>query len=73
MKGENKKPRTSAEVKNRYNKKAYDRIDLTVPKGDKERIKTAAEKCGYIKDGKPQVNTFIRDIIMKKVEESENM
>lgn len=29
------KTRTSAEVKNRYNAKAYDRIALSVPKGTK--------------------------------------
>ena len=36
--------KTSAAVKNRYNDKTYDRINLTVPKGDKEIIKAHAEK-----------------------------
>ena len=31
--------KTSAEAKNRYNAKAYDRINLVLKKGEKERIK----------------------------------
>lgn len=35
---------TSAAVKNRYNAKAYDRIPVVVPKGEKEVIAAHAEK-----------------------------
>ena len=39
-----RKTKTSAAVKNRYNDKKYDRINLTVPKGEKEKIKAHADK-----------------------------
>lgn len=38
--------RTSAAVKNRYNSKAYDRINIIVPKGEKDRYKAIAEAQG---------------------------
>lgn len=41
-----RKTKTSAEVKNRYNAKAYDRINLIVPKGKKGKIKAHAEAQG---------------------------
>lgn len=55
--------KTSAAVKNKWNDKAYDRINLTVPKGNKDIIKEYAEKNGE------SVNGFINRIIneaMKK-------
>lgn len=55
--------KTSAKVKNRYNDKAYDRINLTVPKGQKEVIKAHAEKFD---DGK--VNAFIQRAIQTTME-----
>lgn len=42
---------------NRYTEKAYDRINLAVPKGQKERIKRAAEKRGE------SINGYITRII----------
>lgn len=54
--------KTSAEVKNRYNKKAYDRIELVVPKGDKEVIKAHAESKGE------SVNGFIQRAIKETME-----
>lgn len=36
--------KTSAEVKNRYNAKKYDRINLIVPKGYKDILKEHAEE-----------------------------
>ena len=50
--------KTSAAVKNRYNEKSYDRINLTVPKGQKEVIKAHAD----IHD-KGSVNAFIQRAI----------
>lgn len=55
--------KTSAAVKNKWNEKAYDRINLTVPKGDKDKIKAHAESKGM------SVNSYINDLIkedMKK-------
>lgn len=36
--------KTSSAVKNKYNAKAYDRINLVVSKGKKETIKSHAEQ-----------------------------
>lgn len=55
--------KTSAAVKNRYNEKAYDRINLTVPKGQKEVIKAHADKFD---DG--SVNGFIQRAIQVTME-----
>lgn len=52
---------------NKYITNNYDRINLTVPKGDKERIKSAAEKVGIDK-----VNTFITKVVMEEVARIEN-
>jgi predicted HicB family RNase H-like nuclease len=49
--------KTSAAVKNRYNAKTYDRINLTVPKGYKERISAVAGKTGE------SVNGYIKRLI----------
>ena len=42
---------------NDYNKKKYDRINLTMPKGKKARIKGAAEALGV------SVNHFLNNLI----------
>ena len=57
--------KTSAAVKNRYNEKTYDRINLTVPKGDKERIEAHADAHGE------SVNAFIRRAITETMERDE--
>lgn len=44
---------------NRYIDKAYDRINLTVPKGNKDIIKARAESKGM------SVNAYINDLIEK--------
>lgn len=49
--------KTSSAVKNRYNAKAYDRILLVVPKGQKDIIKAHAESQGE------SVNAFIQRAI----------
>ena len=38
--------RTSAAVKNRYARKAYDRVEIIVPKGQKATIAAAAQAAG---------------------------
>lgn len=65
MENEKRKTRTSSAVKNRYNEKAYDRINLVVHKGAKDRIKTAAEKNGE------SVNSLINRVVMAEVEKIE--
>jgi predicted HicB family RNase H-like nuclease len=54
--------KTSAAVKNRYNDKAYDRINLTVPKGQKARIQEHAAGQGE------SVNGFIQRAINEAIE-----
>ena len=54
---------TSWEVKKRYNDKAYDRINLTVPKGKKEVIKEHADRTGE------SVNSFINRAIESTIEQ----
>lgn len=54
--------KTSAAVKNRWNDKAYDRINLTVPKGQKSIIREHAEKQGE------KVNGFIQRAIKETME-----
>lgn len=54
--------KTSATVKNRYNAKAYDRINFTVPKGQKEIIKAHAETQSE------SVNGFIQRAIQEAME-----
>lgn len=57
--------KTSAAVKNRYNDKAYDRINLTVPKGQKGAIKAHAEAHGE------SVNAFIMRAIQATMQNDE--
>lgn len=54
--------KTSATVKNRYNAKAYDRINFTVLKGQKEIIKAHAETQSE------SVNGFIQRAIQEAME-----
>ena len=54
--------KNSAESINRYIAKAYDRINLTVPKGQKEIIQAYAEAQGK------SVNGFINEAIEEKIE-----
>ena len=50
----------------RYNKKAYDRIDIIVPKGKREMIKRFAQKQGK------STNRFINDAIDKAMKGQED-
>ena len=53
--------KNSPESINRYMAKAYDRINLTVPKGQKDVIKAHAEAQGK------SVNGFINEAIEEKM------
>ena len=50
----------------RYNKKAYDRIDIIVPKGKRDVIKSFARRQGK------STNRFINDAIDKAMSEQED-
>ena len=56
---------TAIKYNNEYNKQAYDRINLTVPKGKKESIQTAAQANGE------SVNAFINRVIDTELERIE--
>ena len=56
--------KTSAAVKNRYNTKAYDRIQVLLPKGYKEKLRSAVGESGSI-------TAFIKDAIDKKLKEGQ--
>ena len=49
--------KTSAASHNKYNAKAYDRVNLTVPKGQKEEIQEYAQEQGM------SVNGYINNLI----------
>lgn len=53
--------KTSAAVKNRYAAKAYDRITLIVPKGQKEAIAAAAQEVGE------SVNMYAQKAILARM------
>lgn len=55
--------KTSAEAKNRYNSKAYDRIAVVVPKGRKAIIQAAAER------GVLSLNAYIVKAIERQMSE----
>ena len=58
--------KTSWQVKQKYNDKAYDKIYLTVPKGDKDKIKAYAESKGK------SVNGYINELIEEDMKNSQN-
>lgn len=51
----------TSEVKNRWNSKAYDRIALFVPKGERERLKQIAADHGTSLNG--LINTAIAEYL----------
>ena len=55
------KTKTSAAVKNRYNEKAYDRITIVVPKGQKSTVEEAAKKDG------DSVNQYVIGAVLAKM------
>lgn len=61
--------KTSAQSINKYMQKVYDRINLTVPKGDKDKIKTHAERIGESVNG--FINRAIAETMVRDNEKSE--
>lgn len=55
--------KVSYESKYKYQKKAYDQINLTVPKGKREEIKLFAAKRGE------SINSFINKLIAREMGE----
>ena len=54
--------KTSAASKNKYNSKAYDRIEITPIKGGKAEIKAAADRAGQ------SVNAYILQAVQQRME-----
>lgn len=54
--------KASTKAQNKYILKAYDRINLTVTKGDKDKIKSHADSLGE------SVNGFINRAIMEAMQ-----
>lgn len=61
--------KTSSEVKDRYNAKAYDEIKVRVPKGDKETIQAHAETHSESVNG--FINRAITEQMKKDLEKGE--
>lgn len=59
------KTHTSAAVKNRYAAKAYDRITLIVPKGQKQTVEAAAGAAGE------SVNQYTQKALLSRMGLSE--
>ena len=51
--------KTSSAVKQRYNEKAYDRLAITIPKGQKQAVEAHAQGKGQSVNG--LVNALLRD------------
>lgn len=54
--------KTSNESKAKYNAKAYDRINIAVPKGQKAKIQEAANKSGE------SINSYVSRAISERLE-----
>lgn len=53
--------KTSWQVKQRYNEKAYDKVYTTIPKGSKEALQAIAESLGE------SVNVFVNTAIEQRI------
>ena len=60
--GEKKNSDARIRANNRYNEKAYDRINIAIPKGRKDEIKTHAEAHGE------SVNAFVTRAIDETIQ-----
>ena len=58
----NKYTEARKRANDKYNAKAYDRINIAIPKGDKEKIKTHAEQQGE------SLNGFVKRAIDETME-----
>lgn len=53
---------SATRAKNKYNAKTYERLEITVKAGEKEKIKQRAGKLGK------SINAYITDLIYKDME-----
>lgn len=58
--------KTSTAAKNKYNEKAYDRVNLTMPKGQKEVVRQFAESKGL------SLNGYINKLISEDMNGSQS-
>jgi hypothetical protein len=56
-------PTARTKANRKYNEKAYDRIEFTVPKGEKAEIAAAAERKGL------SMNAFIKIAVREKIDQ----
>lgn len=63
MSEESKISKAQQKAVHKYVKNNYDRIELTVPKGQKDIIKAAAESVGE------SLNTYVRNAIDRRMEQ----
>jgi len=61
-----KEKKDTIKYNNEFNKKAYDRINLTIPKGQKEAIQAAAQAANE------SVNAYIYASIMQRMEREQS-
>lgn len=54
--------KTSSASRNKYNAKAYDRIVIFLPKGEKDGVKAAADAA------KQSMNAYIKQAIAERME-----
>lgn len=62
MESTNKNSKARIAANNRYNEKTYDRINIAVPKGRKDKIKAMADKHGL------SINGYICKLIDEAME-----
>jgi len=54
-------PTARTKANRKYNEKAYDRVEFTVPKGEKAEIVAAAQCAGL------SMNAFIKEAVKEKI------
>lgn len=59
---ENKNSKARIQANNRYNAKAYDRINIATPKGFKTEIQAHADQCGE------SINAFVNRAIRETMQ-----
>ena len=59
-----RKTHTSNEVKDRWNRKHYDRMGVIIPIGSRDEIKAAAERRGM------SVSAYIRSLLIRDMREN---
>lgn len=59
--GERRNSKARIEANNRYNAKAYDRINIAIPKGQKETVQRAADREGL------SINAYIIKAVLAQL------